>query len=65
MGARAVDDTLPERGLRADADEKRYGACEHVALAPVVAVEAAAAGETVGAGDGCYFPVCVLLALTI
>lgn len=55
MGARAVDDALPKRGLRDDAYEERYGACEHVAMGRERM--ALGAEEEVGEGDGCYVPV--------
>lgn len=32
VGARAVDDTVPERRLRADADKERHGAGQYVAV---------------------------------
>lgn len=53
MGARAIYDALPERGLRADAHEKRYGSCEHVAVGRV----ALGAEEEIGEGDDCYVSV--------
>lgn len=55
MGAGAVNDAVPQRGLRDDAYEERYGACEYVA----VGREWVALGEEeeVGEGDGCYISV--------
>lgn len=57
MGARAVNDAVSQRGVRPNAHEDGYGACEYVAVGwgRVALGEETEAGE----GDDSYVSVCV------
>lgn len=58
VGSRAVNDTIPERGVCANANEERHSGGQHVAVGIYNAVQKRAEA---GTGDGCYFPVGLLL----
>lgn len=54
VGARPVNDTLPQRRLRPNANKERHGAGQHVVAEPVLAVEP---DNPAREGDGGYVPV--------
>lgn len=54
VGSRAINDTLPERGVCANTNEKRYSDGQHVAVGIYIAVQE---GAEAGTRDDCYFPV--------
>lgn len=55
VGSRAVNDTIPERGVCANSNEERHSGGQHVAVGIYNAVQKRAEA---GTGDGCHFPVC-------